>query len=129
MPSVRMGFALSLLSLSALVSAHTHLEKSVPADGSTLHEPPRQFILAFAKPARVTAASLQREGGAAEKLGPLPDGSAREVSIPAPALSPGRYILTWRAMSEDGHVMPGRITFTLAPSGGGTPPPTSGTSH
>lgn len=128
MRSVVMLFALSLLSVSALVSAHTHLEKAVPADGSTLHEPPRQFVLSFGKPARVTAASLQKDAGVAQKLGPLPEGAAREVSIPAPALSPGRYTLTWRAMSEDGHVMPGKITFTLAP-GGGTSPPASGTSH
>jgi len=43
-------------------------------------------------------------------------------SVPADggvvALTPGTYVVSWRAASADGHVMPGRIRFTV--SGGAT---------
>jgi methionine-rich copper-binding protein CopC len=35
--------------------------------------------------------------------------------VPLPALAAGRYRLRWRALSADGHVVPGELHFTLNP--------------
>lgn len=99
--------------LAAPVHAHTHLEKSVPADGSTLQAAPPSFVLTFAKPVKLTALSLQRGSDPGRKLGPLPADAAAQVSIPAPKLADGTYVLSWRAVGDDGHVMPGKLTFTV----------------
>ena len=113
---IRIALAIALLSCSALTFAHTHLVKAVPADGSTVTGSPPQFVLTFAEPARLTALSLQKDAEPAHKLGPLPDKPSAEISIPAPKLAAGKYVLSWRAVSGDGHVMPGKVSFTVGPS-------------
>jgi len=104
-----------LIAVSTLAVAHTHLTKSVPADGSTVSTAPSKFVLAFAEAARLTSLSLQKDAEPARKLTPLPTAAAAEISIPAPPLTAGKYVLSWRAVGDDGHVMPGRITFTVSP--------------
>lgn len=102
-----------LLSLCAAAAAHTHLVKSLPADGATVSAPFPNFVLTFAEPARLTALSIQKDAEPARKISPLPTGAAAEIAVPAPKLAAGRYILSWRAVSNDGHVMPGKVTFTV----------------
>lgn len=114
MKSYRVTSALVLLGCSALALAHTHLVKAVPADGSTLTAAPAAFILTFAEPVKMTALSLQKGAEPAQKIGPLPTAPAAEISVPAPKLTAGKYVLSWRAVGDDGHVMPGKLSFTLA---------------
>ena len=106
--------ALALLAWSAGALAHTHLEKSLPADGSVLKASPPNIVLTFAEPARLTALSLQKGTEPLQKLAPLPSASARELSVPVPQLTPGKYVVSWRVVSDDGHVMSGTLHFTLA---------------
>ena len=115
--------ALALLGCIALASAHTHLVKAIPADGSTVTVSPPKFVLTFADAARLTMLSLQKNGGPAQKLGPLPTDATAQISIPAPQLTAGKYVLSWRAVSADGHVMPGKLGFTVAASGATTNAP------
>jgi methionine-rich copper-binding protein CopC len=116
-----MAGALILMGCGALAFAHVHLLKSVPANGATVTQAPANFVLTFAGPAKLTALSLQKDSGPAQKLGPLPAGAAAEITIPAPQLQTGKYVLTWRVLSGDGHVMPGTLSFTVAPSGAPRP--------
>jgi len=115
--------AAALMACSTLAFAHTHLVKAVPADGSTVMVSPPKFVLTFAEPAKLTALSLQKDTEPAKKIGPLPTAPAAEISIPAPQLAAGKYVLSWRAVSDDGHVMPGKVTFTVGPSGATTSAP------
>jgi len=115
MKFTRIACAWALMSCSALTFAHTHLVKAVPGDGSTLTVSPPKFVLSFTEPAKLTALSLQKDAEPAKKIRPLPTTPAAEISVPAPALAPGKYVLTWRVVSDDGHVMPGKLTFTVAP--------------
>lgn len=117
------AFAVTLMSWGALALAHTHLVKAVPADGSTVKVSPPQFILTFAEPARLTALSLQKDAEPARKIGPLPGIASAQISIPAPQLAAGRYVLSWRAVGDDGHVMPGQVHFTVGASGAATSAP------
>ena len=115
MKFARVVCMLAFMSLSALAYAHTHLVKAVPADGSTVNAAPAKFVLTFNEAARVTALSIQKGTEPAKKLGPLPETAAAEVSIAAPPLSAGKYVLSWRAVGDDGHVVPGKLTFTVGP--------------
>jgi copper transport protein len=116
MKIARIVCASALMACSALAFAHTHLVKAEPADGSTVTVAPPKFVLTFAEPAKLTALSLQKDPEPAKKVGPLPTTPAAEISIPAPRMAPGKYVLSWRAVSDDGHVMPGKLTFTVGPS-------------
>ena len=101
----------------AAAYAHAHLRSSVPVDGSVLSAPPPQVVLDFSEPARLTAAWIQRRGGRRAKIGSLPQQSAASVVVTVPALTPGLYELSWRALSADGHIVPGHIRFTVTAPG------------
>jgi methionine-rich copper-binding protein CopC len=109
----RLLFILILTGSASLSWAHVHLVNSDPTQGSTVAAAPQKFVLKFAEPAKLTALSLQKDAEPAKKMGPLPASSAAEISIPAPRMAAGKYVLAWRAVSNDGHVMPGRVTFTV----------------
>jgi len=108
------GAALVLfLAGSGAAGAHAHLIRSVPTDGSVLTAAPARLTLAFSESARLTALWIGPEGGARRKLTPLPTADAAEISVALPPLEPGRYVLTWRVVGHDGHVVPGQLHFTL----------------
>jgi methionine-rich copper-binding protein CopC len=111
---------LSLLSGLALVAfgvtadAHAHLQKSSPADNSTITTSPPDLVLTFSEAARLTALTIQKSGEAQQHLKPLPTAAALQISVPIPQLTPGSYAIAWRVASDDGHVMAGTLHFTLA---------------
>lgn len=96
-----------------LAYAHSELSASVPADKATLAEAPKEVVLDFSEPVNLTALSLERSGEAKQSLGPLPAAAAAHFAIAAPALSSGDYVVDWRALSDDGHVMSGALHFTV----------------
>jgi methionine-rich copper-binding protein CopC len=99
--------------LPLLAQAHTHLQKSTPAANST-GAAPEQLMLQFSEATRLTALTLQKEGvPEARKLGPLPAQPDKLIHLAAPRLDPGAYVLSWRALGDDGHVMSGTLRFTV----------------
>jgi len=113
MKSAKFWFGIALSACVAVAYAHAHLKKSTPADGSTITTSPPNVVLTLSEPARLTGAWIQKDGAAKQKLGSLPDKPSAEISVALPALTPGAYVVSWRAISDDGHVMPGAIHFTL----------------
>ncbi len=114
-----------LLSLAATAAlAHAHLQKAVPANGAVVSTAPASVLLSFSEAARVTACWLQKAGGPKEKINVPAASAARELSIPMPQLSPGAYVLSWRVIGDDGHVVPGEIRFTVSAAVPGTAQPT-----
>jgi methionine-rich copper-binding protein CopC len=107
---------LALLGLlfSAAALAHVHLQGSSPADGSQLESAPATLVLSFSEAAQLTALSLELPGGALRKLS-IPEAAATRVSVALPQLGPGEYRIHWRALSRDGHVVPGEIRFRVGP--------------
>jgi methionine-rich copper-binding protein CopC len=93
--------------------AHTHLKSAVPAEGSTVASAPTEFVLTFSEATRLTALSIQKDGGAQQKISALPTAAAAQTRIPAPKLDDGRYTLNWRVVGSDGHVVDGKIVFTV----------------
>jgi copper resistance protein C len=116
MKTVRLTVMVALISIASIARAHTHLSSSEPADGSIVTAPPTSFVANFSEATRVTALVLTKEGGKDEKLA-LPTGATQRVSAALPKLEPGKYVLTWRAVGNDSHVMSGKISFTFDPNG------------
>jgi methionine-rich copper-binding protein CopC len=104
---------LALLMFGVAASAHAHLQKSSPADNSVITTSPSNLVLNLSEPARLTALSIQKGSEPKQDIKPLPTAAAQQVSVPLPQLTPGTYTVSWRAVSNDGHVMPGVLHFTL----------------
>jgi copper transport protein len=102
---------LALASTAAL--AHAHLEKASPADGSIITTAPQSVVLEFSEPARLATLSITRDGGSPRKLAPLPQQPQQRIAVTLPELLPGTYVVSWRVVGADGHVVPGQIRFTL----------------
>ena len=92
--------------------AHAHLTDSSPVDGSQLLEGPATLVLTFSEAVQLTALSIQRGGTTAQKLA-LPEQVAARVSVPLPKLAAGAYVVRWRTLGSDGHVVPGQIRFSI----------------
>ncbi len=95
----------------SVAHAHATLKVSVPANGATLSTAPRQVTLTFSEPVKLTMLALQKEGGNKQDLGPLPTKADATFTLDAPAMTNGRYVITWRAFADDAHVTNGQIAF------------------
>ena len=102
-----------LLIAAACVEAHAHLERSTPADGSVLSAAPAQLVLQFSELAQLATLSIESSGGARQAVTALPGTAQSRIVIALPPLPPGDYVISWRAVGVDGHVVPGRIHFTV----------------
>lgn len=98
--------------------AHTELATTVPTNGAMLAEAPENVQLTFSEPVRLTALSIQKDGDRKQSLGPLPSETIEEFSVALPAtIADGHYVVTWRALSEDTHVMNGEFMFAVGAEG------------
>ena len=116
----RVHFRLTILFVSSLFAfpgafAHTHLEKSSPANGSTLSKAPTELVLTFEEDVQVTAVSIETGDHVKQDMKLIPV-TAKSISLPLHALNPGAYTVNWRALGDDGHVMTGHFSFTIAAS-------------
>ncbi len=114
--------AATLVAMPTGAALHLRLERSEPMADSTVASAPTAIRLWFSQPPElnVTSVRLTGEDGRVAGLGALT--RARESTAPVVApvqgmLAAGRYIVAWRTMSRDGHVVSGTFGFTVA----GTP--------
>ena len=110
------AFAIGLM-LSAGAMAHSPLTAVTPEDGARLTAPPAAIEMRFRDPSRLIRFALVGVADGAE-IG-LGDAhlmvKSADHTVILPALAAGRYTASWRAMSQDGHVIKGRFSFTVAP--------------
>jgi len=97
--------------------AHTELSATIPADSAMIAEAPKDVQLTFSEPVRLTALTIQLDGAAKQSLGPLPSETTERFAIELPALADGHYVVAWRALSEDTHVMNGEFMFAVGADG------------
>jgi len=107
---------------SAGSAFHLRLVSSDPAADATLAAPPAALRLTFSEAPElaVTTVRLRGPGDRAVALGRLarkPGDRATVVATPRAPLAHGRYELTWRTMSKDGHAMHGTFHFTVGGAG------------
>jgi methionine-rich copper-binding protein CopC len=111
--SISVGLAIAVIPFVAV--AHTVATHTSPANGSVLTAAPTEFQITLNEAARLTQLTLQKTGDSkAQVLGPLPKDPQQFIAIPAPKLGAGGYILRYRTLSGDNHIMPGVIKFTIA---------------
>jgi methionine-rich copper-binding protein CopC len=111
------GLAAALALWPAVALAHAVLVKSVPAQRATLAEPPPRIELWFnerLEPA-YSKASVTNEAGTQVDLRDVKVSTEdpRRLSLSLPPLKPGRYTVSFRVLSVDGHVVESRLSFTV----------------
>lgn len=107
--------AMAMLAFSTAAPAHTHLANSVPANNATLTHAPEEIVLAFNGMVQLTAVAIESADGKNKTaIAQLPSQKIKETTLSAPKLSPGVHVIVWRAVGEDGHVMSGKVKFTVA---------------
>lgn len=114
---------LLVLAGSAAVLAHAKMKASVPQDGATVAAGLSEIAMTFSHPMRLTLVRVHRSGAGQDVplTGTLPKDFAGSAKVAVDALDAGAYEVSWTAVSEDGHVMKGHFSFTVA--GGAAPPP------
>ncbi|MBS0379030.1 MAG: copper resistance protein CopC [Proteobacteria bacterium] len=102
-----------LCAASGAALAHAHLTASEPQADAHVRAPPR-LVLTFTEPAHLTQLSIERTGNPAQSLA-LPDATSATLEVLLPTLAPGDYVVHFRVLGHDGHVVPGRLAFTVVP--------------
>lgn len=101
------------------VFAHTLMDHTVPAAGSTVHGPPAEVKLWFSQalePAFSTLRVVDRNATQVDRKDKRVDaGDPTLLKVSLNPLAPGTYRVIWRVLSSDGHVSKGDFTFDVAP--------------
>jgi methionine-rich copper-binding protein CopC len=111
--------AVTLLFGAAPAFAHTRLQSSDPADGTSLGAGPQRVSLTFNEPMQTGFATVTVIGpdGRPYQSGEVA-ANGGTVSIGVAPLGPaGRYEIGYRVVSEDGHPVTGSVAFTLTAPG------------
>lgn len=115
---VRAALLLSLLAPSP-VQAHAYLVKSVPAQRATLYRAPAKIQLWFnerLEPRYSWFTVSAAEGKAVEAIKSQVDShDAKLLFAASKPLPPGRYLVKFRVLSVDGHVVEDQFSFTIKP--------------
>ncbi|MCW8995769.1 MAG: copper resistance protein CopC [Psychromonas sp.] len=118
---------LSLLLLSNLASAHSHLKLTFPEYGATLNKPPEELIFEFTSQVKLVRLKLTTQSGKAIKLERKPSKEFETtINITLPSLDSGSYNVKWMAIGKDTHKMEGDFIFTINASSMTPPPAASG---
>lgn len=114
--------ALLMLVGTAPSFAHATLVGSVPADRAVLETPPETLVLRFNEPVSPLTATLIAPGETAGVPAELiPAGNELTVTFPQ-TLGEGTHVVSWRAVSGDGHPIAGTTVFSIgAPAQGPAP--------
>lgn len=100
----------------------------VPADGATVRTPPAAVQLVFNEAIdgqfRVVVVTAPSGARVSARSPQVSRAVVRQPLAPLPVA--GRYVVTYRVVSADGHVVANRTSFTYAPAGNSPGTPTAG---
>ena len=108
--------ALMLAGSCSPAAAHAFLEKAAPSAGANLRVAPVRIELSFSEalePA-FSGVTVTNTAGRDVSAGPAV-ASGTQMSLPLGMLKPGRYRVSWHAVSVDTHRTEGRYDFTVLP--------------
>ena len=109
--------AAQALILASPAAGHAFLDHASPPVGATVHGPPPEVRLWFTQelePAFSTISVQDANGKRVDKSDVKVEGDGAVIRVSLPKLDPGRYKVTWRALSVDTHVTEGDFTFEVA---------------
>lgn len=104
----------AFLAIAVPATAHTALETSTPADGSTVDRAVRRVVLTFNEPIEPAGqgAQLLDATGTTVDADVTVDGAVVTIR-PAEPLTSGRHGIRWAVRSGDGHPVRGTVRFTV----------------
>jgi methionine-rich copper-binding protein CopC len=110
---------LSLEVSRGTASAHAYPAVSIPNDGATVKEPPREVRIQFTEGIELAFSQITVKGPNKEVVsqGKLRQLSNDTIAIDVKSVPPGSYTVEWQALSVDTHVTEGVLRFTVAPRG------------
>ena len=97
---------------------HILLERSTPADTSVVTSKVKEIRLFFSAAPLMRGASVRIVDSSRKLMRSGPPAAdaedAKQVAVQVdPALPPGKYVVQWRCIADDGHVMRGDFTFEV----------------
>jgi len=102
------------LAMATGAAAHTKLASTVPAEGASAPAPVKELVLEFAGDVRLTVVTLADASGAKKAIEDVPTAVAAKFTLAVrDELAPGSYVVTWRAVGADTHVVSGEIHFSV----------------
>ncbi|MEI9888574.1 MAG: copper resistance CopC family protein [Rhizomicrobium sp.] len=110
-----LAFLVALAS-AAPALAHTHLVDATPAAGASLTASPAEVVMHFTgalEPAFSNIVVTDEKDHVVDSGPSVADGTT--MRVPLKPLKPGRYEVTWRAVSIDTHLSDGKYFFLVAP--------------
>jgi methionine-rich copper-binding protein CopC len=111
-----LSLTLVMLVAGTVVFAHLGVKKSLPAKGARITTSPEAIQVWFNQEPEMEKSGLTLVG----PQGPVTVGAVEagaENSLRATvgaALAPGAYTIEWKTAGDDGHVLTGKIPFTMA---------------
>lgn len=120
--------ALAAGALPATASAHAFLIRSSPQPRSRLASSPRTLTMYFSEPfvRGSERVSIQRIGGGALALAAPRAGAGAVIRQPLPPRLRGVFVVSWRVLSDDGHISEGEFAFAVAAGASALPTLASG---
>ena len=120
--SIALSILLGLIAIGTVASpvwAHAYPAVSLPNNGATLKESPREVRIQFTEGiemafSAITVTGPNKEVVSQGKLRKLADDT---IAIDLKPLAPGNYTVEWQVLSVDTHVTEGVLRFNIAPGG------------
>jgi methionine-rich copper-binding protein CopC len=114
-----LGFALGgalAMSVATTARAHSFLVEATPSSKDHVATAPKTVKLRFGGGVEPKYSKLTIEDSSGKVLGEgsigAPD-KPRELSMDSPELAPGKYVVRYRVLSTDGHIVEGNYEFTV----------------
>ena len=115
--SVMAGMAVALLAILLQVlpaAAHSPLISSSPADGDAFAVAPQAIEMKFRGTARLVRLALTGAQSGEVVLSEEHLMVEKPIhTIALPAIAADKYVVRWRALSADGHLVKGSFSFTV----------------
>jgi hypothetical protein len=117
-PALLAGGLVAALLASAPAFAHSFLVEATPSSKDHVATSPKTIKLRFGGGVEPKYSKLTVESAEGKVLGEgsigVPE-KPRELSMESPELAPGKYVVRYRVLSTDGHVVEGNYEFTVDP--------------
>jgi methionine-rich copper-binding protein CopC len=106
--------SIALFAGGSAYAARTKLVKSTPEDGSVSNAPPTAFVLEFSEAVTLHQVYIKKDNDKEKPLHNPQHNDLKTLTISAPPLTAGHYVLEWSVFTHDSIVLNGRIRFTVS---------------
>jgi copper resistance protein C len=111
--------AVALVATASPASAHAQLESTNPGPGATLKDLPQEVVLSFSEDVRTPAfVKVTNPGGVDVAKGDVRIVDNEVTQTTGAAAGSGKYTVSYRITSADGHPVSGSVNFTVLSNAG-----------